>query len=244
MRYLLAFVLLATFIPVNGQEKGAQSKTGTHRSGQPEQETQQAPSTVDVINHRESYLARLFAPENLPNIALFLVGTAGVIIAICTLKALQHQAAIMRGQLTVPYRAYLGLIEPSKPITDRTCNMSHAKFPIENTGHVRAKITQIEVEVIVQNRSGGELFRRSKVEMVKSKEGEIPPEKTSSYAVTVLWPSNISDAEQTVISIAITYKTGFKGVKPAVFSFVRVFSSSIQDWSKGYWGVDIDLTKT
>jgi len=174
---------------------------------------------------------------------LVVVGIVGVRAAFKTLQAIEHQAEIMRGQLTVPYRAYLSVIEPEKPVADRIKNINRTKFPIVNTGHVRARITAIDVEVIVQARGGKELFRRSRIETVKAKEGEIPPEKSSSYAVTVLWPSDIPNAEDTVISIAITYNTGFKELKPDTFSFVRVFTTSTQDWSKGYWGADIDLTQ-
>jgi hypothetical protein len=39
----------------------------------------------------ENYLRRLFAPENAPNIALFLVGFAGVVVALLTLRKLERQ---------------------------------------------------------------------------------------------------------------------------------------------------------
>ncbi len=42
-------------------------------------------------NNAQSYLSRLLAPENLPNIALFLVGAIGTIVAIRTLRAIERQ---------------------------------------------------------------------------------------------------------------------------------------------------------
>jgi Co/Zn/Cd efflux system component len=38
-----------------------------------------------------SYRSRLFSPENLPNIGLFVAGVAGIIVALCTLKILRDQ---------------------------------------------------------------------------------------------------------------------------------------------------------
>jgi hypothetical protein len=256
MRYLIAAAFFALIIPIYGQEKGPQTRPNRDTTTQPKQAAAQTPSTVNVINQQapgeeqsgakgntESYLSRLLAPENLPNIGLLLAGIWGICVAMRTLRAIERQAEVMRGQLTVPYRAYLSVIEPDKPITDRSTNVNRAKFPIENTGHVRARITTIDVEIIIQAHGGKELFRRSRTEPVKPKEGEIPPEKSSSYAITVLWPSDVPNAEDTAISIAITYNTGFKDLKPDIFSFVRVFTTSTQDWSKGYWGVDVDLTQ-
>ena len=257
MRHVFAVALFAVALPIYGQEKSHQPAPHKETARQETQSTPQPPpKTVSVINEQASaveeirakkgpqgYLSRLFSPENLPNVGLFIAGIFAIIVAIRTLRAIKRQADIMRGQLTVPYRAYLGLIEPDKPITDRVYSINAAKFPIENIGHVRAKVTAIDAEVIIQDCGGKELFRRSKTETLKNGDGEIPPEKTSSYAVTVRWPSNIPNSEKAVISVAITYKTGFKGLKPDIFSFVRVFRTSSQDWSKGYWGTDIDLTE-
>lgn len=39
----------------------------------------------------DTYLQRLFGPENVPNIALFVVGAAGVIVALSTLKHIEGQ---------------------------------------------------------------------------------------------------------------------------------------------------------
>jgi hypothetical protein len=43
-------------------------------------------------NHPKSYFSRLFSPENLPNIGLFVAGVVGIVVAICTLVAIQRQA--------------------------------------------------------------------------------------------------------------------------------------------------------
>jgi hypothetical protein len=72
---------------------------------------------------------------------------------------------------------------------------------------------------------------------------EIPPENSSSYAVAIYWPSDITNAEATLISIAIEYKTGFKETGYDKLSFVRVFLETPRAWAPGYGGIDIDLTK-
>ena len=49
-----------------------------------------------ATNHSDSYLQRLFSPENLPSIGLFLAGIVGIIVAICTLITLNRQANEMK----------------------------------------------------------------------------------------------------------------------------------------------------
>jgi len=46
----------------------------------------------------ESYFKRLFSPENAPNISLFVVGFAGIIAAIVTLRKLERQTAATEKQ--------------------------------------------------------------------------------------------------------------------------------------------------
>jgi hypothetical protein len=44
-----------------------------------------------TTNESKSYFSRLFSPENLPNIALVVVGIGGIITAICTLRLIKTQ---------------------------------------------------------------------------------------------------------------------------------------------------------
>ena len=62
---------------------------------QPEKSSQNANGST---NHAKSYLDML-SPENLPTTILALVGVVGIIVAVCTLKAIQVQAGLMEGQL-------------------------------------------------------------------------------------------------------------------------------------------------
>src|ERR1035437_8448937 len=87
--FVLAIPLtLAMVNPVYGQEKGRKTKSnqnGTENvNSQPTQILPPSSTQINVINqqapdpqkdraenHPESYLRRLFSPENLPNIGLF-----------------------------------------------------------------------------------------------------------------------------------------------------------------------------
>jgi hypothetical protein len=115
---LRIIVGLALILPVHGQEKSAHS-TGDKRGtdAKANSPAPSGPSTVNVINqqapnqqtngaesHPKSYLCRLFSPENLPNVGLFIVGCAGIIIAICTLGKIRNQAELMNRQAKIMER--------------------------------------------------------------------------------------------------------------------------------------------
>jgi hypothetical protein len=111
MKRLIVLILLASVPPIYGQEKGSQSGPYKERAANPKQITPQTPvnpPTVNVINQQpanqeqnsaknnaQSYLSRLFAPENLPNIGLFLAGIVGICVAIRTLKAIESQTRVL-----------------------------------------------------------------------------------------------------------------------------------------------------
>lgn len=100
-----------------GQEKSAQTTSHTNSPSELKQPTPKAqpalPTSVNVVDqqaankkenkikdHPESYLSRLFSPENLPNVGLFIAGVVGIIVAIRTLKAIRRQGLSMRRQTT------------------------------------------------------------------------------------------------------------------------------------------------
>lgn len=109
MSRFLPLIFFALIIPVYGQEKGSQSNPNPDRSKQPKQETAQTTTpAVNVRNqqaankeenrpksHPDSYLHRLLAPENLPNIGLFLAGMFGIWIANRTLRAIESQTNVL-----------------------------------------------------------------------------------------------------------------------------------------------------
>jgi hypothetical protein len=109
MKHALSLMVLAILLPAYGQEKSSQPSgraTNASELKQPASKTQPLPSStnVNVVNQQTSsqeehraknnaqgYLSRLLAPENLPNIALFLVGVVGIVVAIRTLRAIERQ---------------------------------------------------------------------------------------------------------------------------------------------------------
>ncbi len=108
-----ALAVLAFLFSMYGQEKNAQPSSHAATPSelkQPAKKTQPAAplTNVDVVNEKtsgqkqngtknnpESYLSRLFAPENLPNIGLFLAGIVGICVAIRTLRAIESQTRVL-----------------------------------------------------------------------------------------------------------------------------------------------------
>lgn len=115
----IAACFLLWLIPgviVNGQKEGSKPITNqTHPKGakSPQSDRPQPTSLrLDAVQEQtsegkqdgakaqpQSYPSRLFSPENLPNIGLFVAGLLGIGIAIGTLSEMKTQRNIMQGQL-------------------------------------------------------------------------------------------------------------------------------------------------
>jgi hypothetical protein len=115
LRWGIFAVGFALVLPIHGQKKGAEPNAD-ERNATAKKKTLAPliPSVVNVINqeashqqadgatdHPKGYFERLFSPENLPNIGLFFVGLAGIIIAICTLRKIRNQADLMERQAKI-----------------------------------------------------------------------------------------------------------------------------------------------
>lgn len=241
---IVGFLLVIFITGYHGQQKDPQS-SDIQRTGQQSREKTVTPISQSTSAEQEGsayqatkkYFGRAFGPEYLAAWVLVIIGAAGVLAAIYTLRAIQRQAEIMESQLIVAHRAYLGIIEPEQPIDEG--GKTYAKFPVINHGHIGAQITNINVEVIIQQKDGKEVFRNADEPKVTN--AEIPPEKFSSYILTACWPLGLPHAAAIVLSFNITYYTGFKESGSDVLSFVRVFLPEINKWQIGYWGIDIDL---
>jgi hypothetical protein len=59
------------------------------------------PRTINEGTNPRTYLSRLFSPENLPNIGLFIVGSIGVFVALRTLGGINRQVREMTEQRSV-----------------------------------------------------------------------------------------------------------------------------------------------
>jgi len=122
MKYVMLAVLWASVccvvIPINGQAASKNPKTGKAKpaDSQPPKIDAVSVDTVNVAKltvqqqaetkgkpaddgkESKSYLSRLVAPENLPNLILCAVGIAGVVAAVCTLKFIARQTHYMKKQ--------------------------------------------------------------------------------------------------------------------------------------------------
>lgn len=191
----------------------------------------------DAINaacEPDSYFCRVFSGTNLPTWLLVFVGIGGIWAAVRTLATIEKQTEALRHQVAFAYRAYLEFIEPRKPLVNT------ARFPLINSGKLTAKILSIDVEIIIRDFTGSELYRDSR--NVSPEEKEVPTGNPASYTIEVRWPANIENPDMVVMSVAVIYDTGFAETKTDTLSFLRVYSIRRHDWAKGYWGAEVDFT--
>ena len=125
MRYAFALILIAAVLPINGQEKSSQpaaNKESAEAIKKPSPPSPTASASSVVINQQsasvqgnhakddsQSYLKRLLAAENLPNLLLVGVGIGGIIITIGTLKAIQAQTkAVLKSVVAIKRQTHVG----------------------------------------------------------------------------------------------------------------------------------------
>jgi hypothetical protein len=101
-------LIIASVLPIYGQGKTAQPREdqrATENAIKPETDKPATPPEARIVINEEtantqsnrpedkpkSYLTRLIAPENAPNLVLCLVGFVGIIIALCSLKTIRDQ---------------------------------------------------------------------------------------------------------------------------------------------------------
>lgn len=161
-----------------------------------------------------------------------------VIIAFLTGAAIAYQARemtkatkVMEKQISIPYRAYLviGEITHSSRV--------EAQFPIENIGQVAARITSIEIEIIVRGtQTGQENYRRT---ITKAVDQLIVHGKANSFTLLVNLPKEIRDGETFVFSGTIKYRTGFDSTD--TLKFVRICEGQYASWKLGWGYIDFDF---
>ena len=145
MKRILVLAVFPILLPIYGQEKSTQASSNATKPGELKQATPKArptqpPTNVNVTNQKtfsekengarnngESYVSRLIAPENLPNIGLFLAGIVGIFVAIRTLKAIESQTRV--------------LVEGQRPRIVATANGN----PIQTLADPHARRVQLEV---------------------------------------------------------------------------------------------------
>jgi hypothetical protein len=139
-------VFLAVVLPTFGQKNGSQSTPHQSEPTTVQQPKQPSAPTVPLNqgassnqgegtkNHPEDYISRLFSPENLPNIGLFVAGIIGIVVALATLRNLAKQthllvvytAAARRGVLMASKSA-----EAARDSIELVINKERARLRIE-----------------------------------------------------------------------------------------------------------------
>jgi hypothetical protein len=145
MRCAFALILIGAVLPINGQEKSSQpaahnESTEAVKKPSPPSPTASAPSVVTnqqgtaVQENRakdssQSYLKRMLAAENLPNLLLVGVGIGGIIITISTLKAIQAQTkAVLRSVVAIKRQTAVGMEAQSGRIAIYWDHIEHIDY--------------------------------------------------------------------------------------------------------------------
>lgn len=165
MRLQFAIVILATVLPIYGQEKSPQSAPNKNYANDvKKREPQTAPASptpqVNVINqqasaaqeygaknHADSYLRRLFSPENLPSIGLLIAGIAGIVVAICTLKIIERQTGhIARQARSMRYQTTIlrNSAEATRKAAEAT-EKSVETLIMKERARIRIEVGQLEI---------------------------------------------------------------------------------------------------
>ena len=151
LKWLAVFAVVLACLPVHGRAESRTASTDQKKTQTIEQKSPESPS-ISILNsvsqqapqaegngaenHAKSYLSRLFSPENLPNIFLFLAGVVGIVIANRTLKAIKRQADLMDGTAKRQLRAYLGISKSLVKFTED--GALEAQFHFKNAGQTPA----------------------------------------------------------------------------------------------------------
>lgn len=156
LRTLAFIIFFASILPVNGKEKSPKPGTDQYaakadlNSPPPPAKTAQCTVMPDDSSieckwskdEPHGYLARLFTAENTPNIALFLVGLAGVLAAVRTLRLIKAQVSEMRLQRCVMQDTVDVMRRQSELLSDTTQRELRAYVSVDSAV---LKFTQPEV---------------------------------------------------------------------------------------------------
>jgi hypothetical protein len=143
----VAFAFFAAALMVNGQESqphsntvkrdsAAHSKNATDAASQPmvviNQQTPQRQEDSHSGNP-PSYLSRLFNPENLPNVALVVIGIGAIIVAFQSLKRIDKQIAEMRRQVDLTFGQLRAMHEQITEMSKQTDVLERSVYVAEDS---------------------------------------------------------------------------------------------------------------
>ena len=190
MKWAILAIVSAALM-VNAQESKPHSSTHKEDSAAKGADATDptAGQTVVVVNQEAaqgqesnhdrkppSYLPELLLPPNIPNLALVIVGIAGIITALCTLKVLSRQALSMRRQTTHLRRSVI--------FARRSANAARKSADAlmsSERAHVDAEFTPLEkgaarhhLNVTNYGKSRAEVLKFSMAHISLKKGGEWP----------------------------------------------------------------------
>lgn len=163
MRKRLAFVVFLTIVlPISGQQQSPKpdgnqpNGNGTTNPAPPTHrvitcEVKQEGTTIECQwpeSVPEGYFKRLFSPGNAPNIALVVVGIAGIVAALCTLKKIERQIKVAEAGTQAIGRAE----RPWIVIDVESPAPNQFNFIATNTGRIPADVKSIWAAAIVTKR--------------------------------------------------------------------------------------------
>jgi hypothetical protein len=206
LKGLAIAVLFAIVLPIYGYEESPKADGGKNDSQNTQNQTVASDGTAKCIikeegtaiecrwpkNVPESKLRRLFSPENAPSIGLFFIGLGGVVAAGLTLRAINHQAAIMQRQIDIAINKerarifvnrtpldYSFLFDGHQREEDPTAGLSPTidkfKIAIWNQGESKAYDVSCFCGVAVTNAEGHDLIRQQFEESIGIMEPNRPP---------------------------------------------------------------------
>jgi hypothetical protein len=132
-------------------------------------------STSILLSDSKYYAARLFSPENLPNVGLLLAGIVGIFVANRTLKSIDRQAGLMTDQVSLMNKEFI-CTHPPKLVMRDLQMIPHATHPkvtvrytISNSGSTQATVVESLIEVQkIDSGTGGPLRNSDGLNTIKN----------------------------------------------------------------------------
>lgn len=201
-------VLFAVLLPINGQqntshtsrnEKAAQNSEWTvpctieHEAAAPKCDWTQAKP--------EGYLKRLFSPENTPNIALVVIGFAGVLAAIGTLRKIEQQTKATEDAAI----ATQGSVQLAKAQSDLMIAKERARLDVKSGASLTAEKTlnlwSIKSSIRMRNIGSNRAFIVRFAAALITKDTAEDPKGESPL---LSFPDRFLDPNDTPIEISLT----------------------------------------
>jgi hypothetical protein len=139
MKYFLLTAVLAVVLPMYGQEKGPTVNPNQANPGNIQQPEAQTPTQSDGARAEpKGYFSRLFSPDNLPSIGLFIAGVVGIWVALMTLKHMRESSERQLQAYVLPENASMIDGTMCVPPQPARANVPFVGMLIKNCGQTPA----------------------------------------------------------------------------------------------------------